>query len=526
MAVRKEVLFALVGVAIFIATVGLSLGAHSVTNAGGGTSFNFNEDTYGIINVTVNNTDNSIVANITQVNITMPSTLTMVKFSNATTVPIASNPHSFVNSSTVLSWMNNTMSLFANLSILGNFTYHSFWFNMSASTPGAYNITVTTLNATQAYTTNLTLIVNDTTTPGFVEYVSPTPGNNSYLSSSSINVTTSIVDNGVVGVVIARLFNSTGVQVNSSTNLQTVGALNHSVLFSGHADGIYFFNVSVNDTFTSSENFNSSVLRTVTIDTVVPTVSLSLTRSSTSDFTIAVATSDATSGINASCTVNRATATLNGGTLTEGGLNCGQSILYTVTCLDRAGNSGSGSSTFTTNGCGGSGGGGGGGDSPSLAPSTPSLGRTFNDNSVELSSIGSVSRSVAADDTIVVKVNNEDHSVKINSLTSTSATITISSTPQQATLNVGETKKFELSDDSYYDTSVTLSSISGGNASIIITAIHELIQQAGSEGGSADVASTSGGMGRGVWIPLIIVILVVCCAAYYFLYVKRKPNYD
>ncbi len=58
-----------------------------------------------------------------------------------------------------------------------------------------------------------------------------------------------------------------------------------------------------------------------------------------------------------------------------------------------------------------------------------------------------------------VNVENKEHHVMLNEMTSLTASITISSEPQNATLVVGESKKFEVNEDNYYDLLVTLNSI-------------------------------------------------------------------
>ncbi len=74
---------------------------------------------------------------------------------------------------------------------------------------------------------------------------------------------------------------------------------------------------------------------------------------------------------------------------------------------------------------------------------------------------------------VKLTLNNEEHSVGVLSVSATSAIIQIASAPQQATFNVGETKKFDVTNDSFYDLKVTLNSISNGKASVTIVSIHE-----------------------------------------------------
>src|SRR3989338_10320937 len=72
-------------------------------------------------------------------------------------------------------------------------------------------------------------------------------------------------------------------------------------------------------------------------------------------------------------------------------------------------------------------------------------------------------------------VNGFGHSVGITNISSIAVTIMVNSTPQYATMKVGETKKFDLDADGYYDLSVRLVSLVNGEAELAITEINEKI---------------------------------------------------
>ncbi len=82
-------------------------------------------------------------------------------------------------------------------------------------------------------------------------------------------------------------------------------------------------------------------------------------------------------------------------------------------------------------------------------------------------------KEVGAAQRMRVRVDGEVHYVGVISLTTTSATINVSSTPQQKVFSVGETHKFDVNDNGYYDLSVTLESISNNKANIYTVLIHE-----------------------------------------------------
>ena len=130
-----------------------------------------------------------------------------------------------------------------------------------------------------------------------------------------------------------------------------------------------------------------------------------------------------------------------------------------------------------------------------------------------------------------MKVGGESHHVGVTSITSNSVTIEVASTPQTATLAVGETKKFDVNTNNIYDLSVTLSSITSGKASLVITPISEAVpvseQTGGAEGetptGGAEEEPQSSGGGKTGWI-ITIIVLIVIGAAVVFWYFKNKSS--
>ena len=81
----------------------------------------------------------------------------------------------------------------------------------------------------------------------------------------------------------------------------------------------------------------------------------------------------------------------------------------------------------------------------------------------------------AVKERVKITIGKEDHYIGVTALTATTATINVSSTPQQATFLVGEEKKFDVTNDSYYDLSVKLNSIANSKASLTIKSIYEKI---------------------------------------------------
>ena len=133
-------------------------------------------------------------------------------------------------------------------------------------------------------------------------------------------------------------------------------------------------------------------------------------------------------------------------------------------------------------------------------------------------------------------INSVEHSVGIVALTSTTATINISSTPQQATFSVGQEKKFDVNADGYYDVYVKLNSIAGNKASVTIKSINEKIPAIttptttttpGSEtspsGGQSDsgVIKTVTSSSLWIWIIAIAVVIILIIIVVVILWKKR-----
>ena len=72
-----------------------------------------------------------------------------------------------------------------------------------------------------------------------------------------------------------------------------------------------------------------------------------------------------------------------------------------------------------------------------------------------------------------VKVKGSSHYIKVIDITATTATISVSSTPQEAELGIGEEKKFDVTNDGYYDLSVKLNSIENSKIDLTIEAVEE-----------------------------------------------------
>ncbi len=171
-------------------------------------------------------------------------------------------------------------------------------------------------------------------------------------------------------------------------------------------------------------------------------------------------------------------------------------------------------------------GGGGGGDSVTTVVWT----QTFSVSEKQISEGYTVALPEKA--RVRLMIGTEEHSVGVLSVSATSATIQIASTPQNATLTVGETKKFEVTNDTFYDLKVTLNSISAGKANLTIASVHEAIaapvaQSSGVQGSAGTAVAQGSGSGAvsttpassqpqkneggswKIWTIIIVVVLVL-----------------
>ena len=78
---------------------------------------------------------------------------------------------------------------------------------------------------------------------------------------------------------------------------------------------------------------------------------------------------------------------------------------------------------------------------------------------------------------IEVTISGEKHNVRLAEVGSSYVKIIVQSNPQNATLFVGDTKKFELDNNGNYDLSVTLKSLGNNKAEMIVRKIFELIKE-------------------------------------------------
>src|SRR4030067_533630 len=117
--------------------------------------------------------------------------------------------------------------------------------------------------------------------------------------------------------------------------------------------------------------------------------------------------------------------------------------------MDRAGNSNSTSSSFTTDGCSSS---SSSSSSTSSSQSTSFWTSTYLPTDQQFKE--GYSKALKKGERVRIKIGTETHHIGVIKISSNIITVNVSSTPQQADLKIGETKKFEVTNDSYYDVNV------------------------------------------------------------------------
>ncbi len=387
-------------------------------------------------------------------------------------------------------------------------------------TDGRYGINASVDNGTDqvsvSLVANLSLeVIIDNTAPFQVNFTSPNVSSN-YSGDVVINISTIDITSGI-GAVMFNITNSTGHQ-NASLIGTREGSTNRwstSISAGAFPDGTYNLTVFANDTTTGGNVNNTAKVTSLIFDTTKPTVSVECTPNPVSTGATVTCTctrSDATSGINTvSITANPSTS-LTG--------------TFTSTCdvTDLAGNSASGSTQYTVEGSGGStsSGGGGGGSSSSSTWTTYSVtdsafdtGHTRELKENQRLKVNVETTAVAGGSKVV-----EEHFVGVVDISTTSAIVEVSSTPQRVTMSVGETRKFDVTGDNFYDVSVTLASIIADKAKITVLSIYEEIpapaatQQAAAEsaGEVATAPPVEGSKSGFVWMIMLIILIAAIVA--------------
>jgi len=127
------------------------------------------------------------------------------------------------------------------------------------------------------------------------------------------------------------------------------------------------------------------------------------------------------------------------------------------------------------------------------------------------------------------KIDGTEHQVGVTEVTATSVKIKVSSDPQEATLSIGDEKKFEVTNDTFYDISVKLDSITSNKASLTIKSIHEEIkaeeqkEEKKEEKKVGEVIEEFKTENPWLfWTIVVVVIVIIVATIAYILYKKKR----
>jgi hypothetical protein len=605
------------------------------------------EDISTRVNITINSTILDSTQNISYLYVTPQDSSVII---DNTTAPVETSAfyESLDSSPGQLLWMNITE--------LGLFSYgtnHSFWFNVTASTPGKHNLSIDTYNSTLGFVnnTNITLTVIDRTAP-ILSIVYPLTGNAYGVNVSELNYTISdyaldtctySVNGGVLNnitivscgtnitsiinitegeniwmmwanesmgnqtVVISKFnititsikFNETNTEVNganksqgyiiaavnvSEVNLKNItyilmnsswAVINYTNFTMGNAtgvnsfelfnftnttgnlaEGIYHYNVTLLD----SKGNTNTTNRTIRLDRTAPSVNLTspadgatltagvinFTYTYLDDINVSNCSLVGLTSIITNTSVQSSSVVTTSQSLTTPG-----TYTWSVQCKDYAGNTANSSmrtltvtaATTTTDTTGGTTGG-----------LTPEYITVYSIDSTQLSN--GYTRTLDSSSRIRFQIGSagEYHYFNVTGVGTLTASIVVSSTPQTATMAIGDEKKFELTGDGFYDLYVKLNNISNSKANFTVKSIYEAVSVVNCGNGvidsgetcascPADVVCAEGeecinaecsvpGTGLGaetptglktwVWVVIIVVVIVVILLVVMLLMPKKK----
>jgi len=268
-------------------------------------------------------------------------------------------------------------------------------------------------------------------------------------------------------------------------------------------EGTYYFRYLSYDLLNNIEEYQEIVAVIDRTDPVVNITSPAENSSSNSNVNVRYTVTEAN-------TKERCWWTLDGGAV-ERNITCGTYITHQtwakgehtveVYAEDRSGNVGSDTVTFTKTSSSNENAGAGGW---TLTGSDAGWTFTLTLNNEQMAK--GWSRALTKTQRFKFRIDNEEHSVGVVSIVGTLVTVQVSSTPQTATLQPGQSSKFDVNNDGYYEVYVRVNSVSGGAADVTVQSISEKISSAA----STPTAPTGGSTPQEDVVPTEEVSTPVC----------------
>ena len=412
------------------------------------------------INVWVNDSTNNIGLNnsyVVEVDTTAP-VITLPFYTNGTKKKNTESLILNISVTDATSGLTNGVCLIDANGTNKSVSISSGWCNSSAIaltglSDGNRTINVWVNDSTNNIGLNNSYVVQiDTTVPVITLpfYTNATKKTNT--ESLILNISVTDVTSGLTNGVCLIDANGT----NQSVSISSGWCNASNIALTGLADGNQTIRVWVNDS-TNNIGLNNSYV--VQVDGTAPVITLNSSSALTDSLTLVYSTSEG------SCTVNR--GTISGSTIVEYRLDCETSYSYTLNCTDSNGNSATLTESFSTSSCSS-------GGSSSGSTSSPSYWlNTLTNEGVNF--VGGITKELAVKNRMRIELNGTDHYVGVMELTSTTAKISVNSVPQEALFSIGDTKKFDVDNNGFYDVLIILNSIINNQASVTALPIYEKI---------------------------------------------------
>jgi hypothetical protein len=479
--------------------------------------------TDGLYNVSIraNDSDGAVNMSVSALNVRVDNTAPTISFQgqtpgagsylSQTSIPVnISSVDAGVGLSTIRVFLYNSSWALVNNT---NTTANARMLNFTGLTvEGAYYINVTAndsinnVNSSQVSRT----ITLDTTSPLVSAPSSPLNYGNYSIHTGIVTLNVSVSDAVTnISFVFFNITNGSGVQNATITATQEGSTSYYSSTLntSEYLDGLYNVTVYVND---SAGNVNNSiVVTTVRIDNTDPVITLSCDRTALRTgevITCTCSATDAVSGVNDSSLdyTARPSTGSSGSFITE------------CTAVDYSLNSKTVNWSYSVTGGGSSSGGG----------ASQSWTNNYAYDSKELSEQSALTTLLSAKNKVTIKVAGVSHYVGVKNVGLTSAELEMASTPVQFTLNVGDTKKFDLNSDGSYDVSVVLNNIVSGRANVTINSVNEKVVSTqsdstqGNGNAAASAATTNGepsesGSNAGIWIGVVVLVIIIVLVVFF-----------
>ena len=322
---------------------------------------------------------------------------------------------------------------------------------------------------------------------------------------------------------------------NWSYNLSREGTtyqyFNGTINTAWFADGMYNITFYVTDAL--RELNDTEMIRNIYIDNTAPSSVVITKLDSTKtalNGTITITDAGVGSLSSPACTVTR---NIGGAQITvdstpgvatqifnDVGLDCAHTYKYTATCTDNSANGKTSEEvSISTDACSSSSSSGTSGTTSTAASWT----FTVTQNDAELATKGEVAQSLGSKHRVKLMVNSQTHYIGVTEVTATTAKIQVSSTPQEATMAIGDSRMFDVDGDKVYDVKVTLSAINNGKADVKIVSIKEAVtaeSEAAQTAANADAAKpitpeTTKTIGSKVWIWVVVIIIVIAVVVWF-----------